>query len=218
MSALGHIALFIAIGFLMTGCSNDVLVKLDARLPLRPAHVQTPLRLGVYYSPEFLSYTKKIEFACSGERYGVFYVYPIGAASKDLFDQIASGMFTSVSRISDPSQSTSHESSIDGVLEPHIESFTWKCLRSKPGTRNRIVADIRYMVNLYDPSGQIVESIRVAGSGFEILKLCFSDCRDSFATEQAMQDAMSNFMLGFCKHTEIKRWSSTHGALCGEQP
>lgn len=218
MSAKGQIVLFVAMGLIVAGCALETQVKLDARLPLNPIRTQMPLRVGVYYSPEFLSYVKKIEFSCPYERYGVFFVFPIGAASKDLFDQITSSMFASVSRLPDRFQSSGNESPMDGILELQIESFHWECLRSRPDTRNRIVADIRYIVNLYDSSGHMIESIRVAGSGFEILKLCFRDCRDSLATEQAMQDAMANFLLGFCEHPKVKQWSSTHGVLCGDQP
>lgn len=217
MMAKNHIALFIAVCLLLMGCAVERNVKLDTRLPLHPAIAQVPLRMGVYYSPDYLAFTKKIEFACStSERSDVFFIFPIGAASSDLFDQIIASMFTSVTRRFSLSQLTDKASSLDGILAPQIESFTWEAICSVPNTIDHLLASIRYRVNLYDPGGQLVASMQMAGSGYERPRVCFSNCKDSFAAEQAMQDAMAKFMLEFCDQPEVKHWMSTLGISCGD--
>ena len=218
MTAKTQIALFVALCLMLMGCAVERNVKLDVRLPLHPAIEQVPLRIGLYYSPEFLAFTKKFEVACSpSERSDIFFNFPIGAASRDLFDQIIASMFTSVTRLSNLSQSANRESSLDGLLEPQIESFAWESVCSKPNTLSHLLASIRYRVNLYDPGGQLVASMQMEGFGYERPRVCFGNCKDSFATEQAIQDAMAKFMLEFCDQPEVKHWTSTLGISCGDR-
>jgi hypothetical protein len=54
-----HWVLLTILVLLEAGRSHTV--KFDTRLALSPAVKQIPLHVGVYYSPEFVEYTKKAE-------------------------------------------------------------------------------------------------------------------------------------------------------------
>lgn len=219
MKMKNYMALLIALFLFTAGCTVERNLKLDARLSIPPAFKQMPFRIGVYYSPEFLALANKFEFVCHpNERSDIFFIFPIGAASSDLFDQIITSMFISVTRLHNLPQPSSKGSSIDGLLELQIESFKWEPVCSKDKALYHILAKIRYIVNLYDPGGHLISSLRITGSGFERPKACFTGCKDSYATEQAMQDAMANFMLKFCEQSEVKQWISTQSLLYGAHP
>lgn len=221
MKTKGFMVLLIALNLFAAGCSVERSLKLDARLPLPPAVKQVPLHIGVYYSPEFIDYTKKIEFiGCgpSGRRdsYGIFFIFPVGAASRDLFDQVAAGMFAAVTRVADPSQPFREASSLDGLLELRIESFDWGTMCTKDYFSTlKFTANVRYVIDLYNSGGSSVASMRVEGLGIEKLKPCLVDCKESLAVERAMQDAMAKFMIEFNEQPEVKEWLSTRKAAGG---
>lgn len=214
-------ALFITLLLCVTGCSVERSLKLDARLPLPPAVRQVPLHIGVYYSPEFIDYTKKIEFiGCgpSGRRdsYGIFFIFPVGAASRDLFDQVAAGMFAAVTRVADPSQPFRDTSSLDGLLELRIESFDWGTMCTKDYFSTlKFTASVRYVIDLYSSGGSSVASMRVEGLGIEKLKPCLVDCKESLAAERAMRDAMAKFMVEFSEQPQVREWLLARGAAGG---
>jgi hypothetical protein len=205
---------------LLTGCSFERNLKLDARLPHLPAVKQMPVHIGLYYSPEFVKYARRIELIGCGpsgrrDRWGIYFVFPVGAASEDLFDQVIASMFSTVTSTSGPSQSSNNVSSVDGFLVPQIESFDWDTVCSKDFlSTGKFTARVTYVINFYSRDGLLVSSMRVEGLGTEKPRLCFS-CKDSLATEQAMQNAMAKFMIEFPKQPEVKQWLSTHVPVPG---
>lgn len=217
MKTKKYLTLFTTLFLFMVGCSFERTLKLDARLSRPPAVKQIPLRIGVYYNPEFTDFTKKLELIGCGpngrkDKSGIFFTFTIGEASKDLFDQCISSMFTAVLQIPSPRHCSNHASSIDGWLEPKIESFNWETICSNDFfSQGRIVARVVYSVNLYGCDGRLVTSIESIGSSSEHPKVCLTkDCKDSLATEQAMQDAMAKFMIDFYDQPEVQQWLSSH--------
>ena len=206
----------------MMGCSIERSLKLDARLPLPPAVQQMPLHVGVYYDPEFVDYTKKIELITCGpsgrrDKTGIFYTFPVGAASGDLFDQIIGSMFTTVTKASALSQPLRNTSSVDGMLELRIESFDWGTVCTKDYlSTGKFTASISYIINLYSSEGPLVASMRVEGLGTEKFKVCMVDCEDSLATKQAIKDAMAKFMIEFSEEPEVRKWLSAHKVAGGK--
>ncbi|MBP6941810.1 MAG: hypothetical protein KBB65_08560 [Syntrophorhabdaceae bacterium] len=214
-------ALFITLILCVAGCSVERSLKLDARLPLPPAVKPAPLHIGVYYGPEFIDYTKKIELIGCGpsgrrDRYGIFFIFPVGAASRDLFDQVAAGMFAAVTRVSDPAKPFRDASSLDGLLELRIESFDWgtACTKDYFST-GKFTASVRYVIDLYDSGGSSVASMSVEGLGIEKPRFCLVDCKDSLAAERAMRDAMAKFMVEFNEQPQVREWLLARGAAGG---
>ena len=212
-------SLIAALILLVSGCTLERTLKLDARLPLPPAVNQIPLRVGVYYSPEFVEYTQKYELIGCGpngrrDKTSFFFIFPVGAASSDLFDQISKSMFTSVTRSSSLTQSMGNTLPIDGILEPRIISFNWDTVCSSDYlSTGAYLATVSYVINLYDsPEGRLVDSIRVDGRATVKPKLCFTNCKESLGTDLAMQEAMAKFMIKFYEHPEIKLWISNHSS------
>ena len=195
-------ALIAALILLLSGCSSiEHNVKLDTRLPHPPAVKQIPLHVGVYYSPEFLGYTERKQLIMCGpsgrrDPSGVYFIFPVGTASEDLFGQIIGSMFTEITRTAGPSTNTS---SVDALLEPQIEFFDWDMVCSKDYLSTGIIsAKVSYVIHLYNgPDRRLIASLQVEGRSSEKPELCFKECRDSLAAEQAMQDAMARFMIEF---------------------
>ncbi len=200
----------------LAGCSIEHTLKLDARLPIPPAVKQYPLYVGVYYSPEFIDYTKKIELIGCGpngrrDRFGIFFAFPIGTATRDLFDQIIANMFKTATIMSISPHSSGNVQSVDGVFEPRIESFTWDTLCTKDYfSTGQFSTTVSYVIDLYDPESHLVLSMHVEGRGVEKPKLCFQDsCNVSVGVKQAIQDAMAKFMTDFEEQSEVKLWLET---------
>ncbi len=216
-------AIIAAFILLTTGCSIERTLKLDAQLPLPPAVKQNPIHIGVYYSPEFVEYKKRIEVILCGpygrrDQSGVFFTFPIGTSSKDLFDQCISSMFSTVTKISDPPPFTKNTPTLDGVLEPRIESFDWDIVCSQNYfSTGKFSAIVRYLISLYDSDGHLVTSMHLEGRGLEKPLLCLGDnCKDSRAAEQAMRDAIAKFMIDFQEQPEVKRWLLTRISAPGK--
>jgi hypothetical protein len=214
---------------LISGCAIEHSKKMDARLALPPIANQLPLRIGVYYSPEFIEYTPKVGALeiCERNRSDVpsksnifILIFPVGSSSRDLFDQMASSMFTTVIRTAGPSQSSGHLS-LDGVLEPRIESFEWYAMceeiKKDPNKLLKNAARVSYIINLYNgPDGQLVSSMHVEGRSIEKPKDVFFHIKDSLAAEQAMQEAMARFMIDFYERPEVKQWIATRVLVSGD--
>jgi hypothetical protein len=221
MTVIIHRVLITILVLLVAGCSVERNLKLDARLPLPPAIKQIPFHMGVYYSPEFIGYTKNFELIACGpngrrDRTDIFFKFPVGTASRDIFDQIIESMFITITRTSSPISNTSP---VDALLEPQIELFDWDMVCSKDYLSTGIIsARISYVINLYSgPDLHLVASMRVEGRSAEKPELCFRDCRDSIAAEQAMQDAMARFITEFYEQPEVKRWLSASVVLPSNQ-
>jgi len=219
-----YIALFTALFLFIAGCSIERNLKLDARVPLPPAVKQIPLHIGVYYSPEFIEYTKKIELVGCGpngrrDKTGIFFIFPVGNASRDLFDQIFTSIFATVTRMSDLSNSFSDNPAVDGFLEPRIKSFDWDtaCSQNYLST-GHLSARVNYVIDLHDPDGNLVISMPIEGRSKEKPKVCFGEgCKDSIVAEQAMQDAIAKFMINFGEQPDVKQWLSTRVSAPGKR-
>jgi hypothetical protein len=215
----------VAVFFLLvSGCAYEHTKKMDVRLPLPPIAKQLPLRIGVYYSPEFIEYTQKVGQLELFERNRsdvpskanlFILIFPVGSSSRDLFDQITSSMFTTVIRTAGPSQSSGHLS-LDGLLEPRIESFEFYGVKENPKSPH-IAASVSYVINLYNgPDGQLVSSMHVEGRSRESTKSLFSHIKDNPTAEHAMQEAMARFMIDFYERPEVKQWIATRVLVSGD--
>lgn len=216
-----YITLFVILTLFMAGCTIERTLKLDARLSLPPAINKIPLHIGVYYNPNFIEYTPKFQLIACGpngrkDESGLHFIFPVGVASRDLFDQCISSMFASVVLISDPKQFASQVSFIDGWVEPKIESFNWEMeCTSDYFSTGRLTASIVYSVNLYNSDGHLVTSIKSIGTSVEHPELCFQNCKDSIVTEQAIRDGMAKFMIDFYERPEAQQWASSHTGVKG---
>jgi hypothetical protein len=215
-----YIALFTTLFLLVTGCSVERNIKIDARLSLPPVVRQLPLHIGVHYNPEFIEFTNKFELIGCGpngrrDKTYIFFIFPIGVASRDFFEQCISGMFASVQPISDPHQFSKQLSPIDGWLEPKIESFNWETDCTNDFLSDfRFISSIAYSVNLYDSNSQLVTSIKFRGLSFVNVKdFKFQD--NSLGAERAIQDAMGKFMIDFYDLPEVQQWLSNHVVVPG---
>ncbi|MBP1749402.1 MAG: hypothetical protein H6Q52_1941, partial [Deltaproteobacteria bacterium] len=151
---------------------------------------------------------------------GILFIFPVGTASRDVFDQVIASMFATVTTASGPSRSLGETSPIDGLLEPQIESFDWDTTCSNDYFSHwKSTARVSYVINLYNSlDGHLVASMHVEGKSILLKpKVCFMsrDCDESLGAAQAIQDAIAMFMIDFYEQPEVKKWISSHVSASG---
>ena len=105
-------------------------IPMKGTMETAPATERVPLKLGVYYSPDFRNYQRCPTCAAQG---GDRWDFPLGTTSARLFDRVFADMFTSVQSLGSRPPFSGSQAKLDAVLEPKIESFDFTCPISKRG-------------------------------------------------------------------------------------
>lgn len=191
-----RVRVFLLLGtfLVVLGCTHSIPMKGVLGTP--PAVERIPLKVGVYYSPEFRNY--KHEGSRGGDRWD----FPLGSASVSLFDRVFPETFISTMTVE--SRPPLSGIKLDAVIEPKIEGFDFGIPFLKTGT---YTAEITYRFTLYSLKGDPVASWTVRGSGAKRGQIGFEFARwPGEAADLAMQDAATKFMNGFSDVTEVQRW------------
>jgi hypothetical protein len=189
--------------FVVIGCTHAIPMKGAMETPI--AVNQVPLKVGVYYAPEFRNYVYK------GSRGGDRWDFPLGSASVKLFDQIFPETFAKVAHVDSRPPFSGSPSALDAVLEPKIEYFEFSLPFLKTGT---YAGEITYRFTLYSLKGEPITSWTVRGTGAKHGQVGFEFARwPGEAADLAMQDAATKFMTGFSEIPEVQRWiRQAHGS------
>jgi hypothetical protein len=199
---------------LILGCTVERNVRLSTRLSVPPAFRPLPVHVGLFYESDIHNYKKRIELIGCGphgrrDHYDIFFVFPVGEASRELFDQIAASMFRQVTVMANPSSPSGKTQAVDGFLELRIDSFEWGTVCTKDYlSTGKYFANVGYVISLYDADGRFLVSIPVNGTAIEKPKPCWKDCRDSPAAQTAIRDAAARFMVTFPERPEVREWLS----------
>jgi hypothetical protein len=177
------------------GCTHAIPMKGTMEAP--PTTARVPLRLGVYYSPDFRNYRYV------GSRGGDRWDFPLGNSSTRLFDRVFADMFTSVQSLDSRPPLSGSQGKLDAVLEPKIESFDFAIPYLKTGA---YTAEITYHFTLCALNGEPLASWTVRGAGSKHGKPGFDFARGpGEAADLAMQDAATKFITGFPDIPEVRR-------------
>ena len=87
MEELVRVSFLLLVFLVIFGCTHAIPMK--GTMETTPTTERVPLKLGVYYSPDFRNY-KYV-----GSRGGDRWEFPLGNTSVSLFDRVFSDMFTS---------------------------------------------------------------------------------------------------------------------------
>jgi hypothetical protein len=158
-----------------------------------PRPEPVPLRIGVYYPPEFQSYTYRHHFSDTA--------WILGEPSVKLIREALALLFIEVVEVPRPSSGTDLRGDLAGVIEPRIASAEALYMAE-------LSVHVKYGFTLYSPRGESVASWEVTGRGqkpastnpfdfMSILKWNF---------EHAMQIAAWKFTSGFRDIPEVRRW------------
>ena len=200
---MARVSLLLVVFLVVLGCTLAIPMKSTMEAP--PTTARVPLRLGVYYSPDFrnYSYTAYTWISMNWSSRGDPWVFPLGNTSARLFDRVFSDMFTSVQSLDSRPPLRGSQAKLDAVLEPKIESFDFSEPHLKEGA---YTAEITYRFTLYALNGEPLASWTVRGTGSKHRKPGFDFASGpGEAADLAMQDAASKFIAGFPDIPEVRR-------------
>ncbi len=193
--------LLLLAGALSAGCVWSVPEPVLVREP-RPE--QVPLRIGVYYSSEFRSYTYRHHFSDTA--------WILGKPSVQLLHEALTLLFFEVVEVPRPGSGSSFREDLAGVIVPRIVSASAEYVAFDYSIkRDEAVQPIRltYEFTLSQPSGEPVASWEVTGRGAESPGNPVAAVRAlKWNFELAMREAVWKFTSGFRDIPEVRRWLS----------
>lgn len=176
------LALLVGGILLLGGCTFTNTMDIEPGMKDLPQPEKVPLRVGVYYSPEFRGYEHKRAYGSN------MTIAPIGQASIKMFDQLLPSVFEQVVPITEMDSPASEGESVDAIIAPSIEAFDFKLGMDKEGPR----FSVTYRISLYGKDTAPVSSWLINGkaedpSTFPIYA----------HVEDDMRDAAGKFMASF---------------------
>jgi len=216
------VAVLIIMAFL-GGCQS---VPIDATLDWPPLVEPMPIRVGVYYSPEFANheYFFDVSIFQKGEKKDGF--ISIGPPSIALFGQLFEALFETTTHVQNK-RFPPEDPELDAIIEPSINLVSMIVpSRSPDAFRAKIPHqfEVSYSFTLYDPQGYHIGSFTISGSAQEtwgavshflffheqIFTLGSSHSVESIfvgeLAEKAMRKAAAKFLIGFRGNTGVQNW------------
>jgi hypothetical protein len=203
------VLLLLLVGAISAGCVSSVPEPVLIREP-RPDPI--PLRIGVYYSPEFQSFTyghDSFDFA-----------WILGKPSVQLLHEALALLFIEVVEVPRPGSEPGLRGDLAGVIEPRIVSAVADHVYEEHIKAGVMVEPVRvtYGFVLYSPRRELVASWYVTGRGSEpfhptcFLPTCLLTIMSELKSttkrnlEHAMREAAWEFTSGFRDIPEVRRW------------
>lgn len=200
-----HLIVFIlALGVLAGGCVWSVPQPILVREP-RPERIA--LRIGVYYPPEFRSFTYRHHVTDTA--------WKLGEPSVRLFGEALALLFTDVVESVRPGSTQDLRADVAGVIEPTIVSAGYLFPSVEAARRDGKICfplHVTYHFTLYSPHGEAVAEWDVSGNdcapagnplgAHALLKQSF---------EQVMRADVFSFVSGFRDVPNVRRWLAEQG-------
>jgi hypothetical protein len=196
-------------------------------------HQKLPIRVGLYYTPEFANYGKQRQRMGSDvmelkmdplEAWRLLLQIsdvPLGKGSAQLLNQASRALFNEVVPVSE--RAPGKNFSLDCVIEPSIEAFRIEDYAALGGGKVRMgewsnqwatawAARIRYRFDIYDGSGSLITSWVVIGDAAMLMVPAFESDSIAVLIGVALQDAIRQFAQDFGRNPEVVRWLGTKKA------
>lgn len=183
----------------------------------RPAGIaEVPAMIGVYYSPEFLSYEHK-QTVYGGHKLR----FEIGQSSADHFDQVFLALFRNIRIVGQRPPLSDSSPNVDAVIEPRIESVAIRD-PSLFGWTGWWDVRLTYLFTLFATQGEPLASWTIEGVGQNTRSVDWTGVAgENIAAEavnRALQDAGEKFLTGFAQVPEVRRWLKEHGYPVSARP
>lgn len=181
-----NIAGLLAAG-LLGGCAA-VEVHPEGELP-RPLIVATPAKVAVVVTPEAANYVHK------ESRASVDYEARLGPAHRQLVEEVFRAEFRDA-RFFDNLDSARQEPGVHAIFEPRIEQYSFANAKETGGVYCAVT--IRYLIHIYSPDGQLVDTLTLTGYGSGPAPRIGNGQEElAIATYAAMRDAAAKFLVQF---------------------
>ncbi|MEE4192137.1 MAG: hypothetical protein V2I66_11195 [Halieaceae bacterium] len=188
---------------LLAGCANQVEVK--GQFPA-PVLDKLPLKIGVYYDPEFRSHEFYDE---ADSREETDWIVRTGEAQVEMYNTLLPGMFEEVVQLNDLPRrdrvDTVLAKDLDAVLVPHVQELQY----SIPNHTKINVFEIwmRYRYELYAPDGELLAEWSMTSYGkTPTAFLRNAEAAVNLAAVVALRDAGANFAMNFTRVPDVRTW------------
>lgn len=192
----------------LSGCTTSVVV--EGKVPT-PLVAKLPLKVGVYYSPEFRKYRHEETIDQKGS-----FKIDFGAENLRFFRRLFSSMFQTVVELK---QAPGNDEKIvdqikamglDGVLVPEIQKYGF--LTPDISGLNFYSASIRYHLVLIDATGKQVGNWGFVGYGKSEGGMFSGDKPLASATLQAIRDGGARIAIDIPRDPGFRAWVKAAGA------
>ena len=167
-----------------------------------PRPEPVPLRIGVYYSPDFRSFTYRDHLTDTE--------WILGKPSVQLLHEALTLLFIEVVEMPRPGSGPSLPGDLAGIIEPRIVSAAVEYPYTNKELQSGVIVQlvhVTYGFTVYSPSGEPVASWNVTGRGDEpIANLLAAESTVKRNFENAMRDAAWQLTSGFREIPEVRRW------------
>jgi len=172
---------------LFAGCSA-VEVRPEGELP-RPLIVSTPAKVAVVVTNEAANYVHK------ESRASVDYEAQLGPSHRQLIEEIFRAEFREA-KFFDNLDAARQEPGIHAIFEPRIEQYSFANAKETGGVYCAVT--IRYLIHIYAPNGQMVDTLTLTGYGSGPAPRIGNGQEElAIATYAAMRDAAAKFLVQF---------------------
>lgn len=186
--------------FALAGCGG-VQIKAEDHVP-PPLVDELPLRAGVFYSPDFRTFTHR------EERWGTKWEVALGGAHVTKLDRLLQAMFPKLVQVPDLAKPPAPP--LDLILEPRFEEYSFVTPRDAGAEYYAVT--IKYRLNLYDGQARLLDSLVYTGYGNTPASGLSTEKPLLEATERAMRDAGAKFATEFAAQGTVQK------LLRGETP
>lgn len=189
-------------------CSYGANIK-NPSVPSTAQSEQLPISMGVYYSPEFLSYVHR-QTAGAGPHSVTFNV---GNASATHFSQLFASYFENAVQFHDRPTPEQPAAGVDAVLIPQLEDLQM----SDPalyGWGGTWATHLTYRFQMVDPTGAPIANWLVSGQGADGGVDWWGNAGQNIAGEafsKALASVGRNFVERFTKEAEVRDWLLANG-------
>ena len=163
-----------------------------------PLITQIPIVVGVHITPEFRNQVHR------EERDGGDIEIAVGKAQTDGFLRLLTAMFTRAVPVPSVAEGAAIDPEMRGVFEPVLEEFSF-ITPSDTGTSLYAVS-LKYRVNAYRPSGELIDSWTFTGYGAEPSMGLPTQGKPALqrATALAMRDAGTKLAVEFREQAIVR--------------
>ncbi|MBL4826783.1 MAG: hypothetical protein JKY66_03565 [Spongiibacteraceae bacterium] len=204
MNAINNAVIGVRVVVVLTGllfveaCGNrEVVVDTDFPSPLVK---KLPLTIGIVYGEDFRSHSYEDSSDVKGE---IDWVLKTGSAQVALFNKLVGGMFDQTVLLDKFPDSVTPD--VDAVFSPVIEDIQ---IAVPLVTRvNVFEIWIRYNLRMYTPEGEVIADWIMSAYGKTPTRFLKTKAQAvEQATIVALRDGGANFVIGFEKVPEVRRW------------
>jgi hypothetical protein len=184
------------LALLIAGC-GAVSVKPASTLP-PPLVDRLPAAIGVHYPTEFSTYVHK------EARSGTDYEMALGGAHVAKLDRFLDAMFERVVHVDSIAGLAAIQPPVAFSMVPRFEEYSFLTPRDSGG--EQFTVTIAYRIDIYDPAGRQVDSLRYSGFGTSAAGTLGTSTEPLvLATQKAMRDAGSKFAAEFTSQESVAR-------------